>query len=728
MGSMTSPKADQLYDTLFEISNDIRHKILLLLKEQPERVTQISKKLELISPEVSRHLTRLSDSKLIQKDLNNYYHVTGYGLHILDLIGEMEFFTKNREYFISHNALHIPVIFKQRLPELSKYHYVNNFMEFLNFIDEKINEAVDYVWLCIDQYPIIAVDSLLNAVERGVKVRVIEQSDLSGPTIAFEDKHLLALGDEVPDVMVKVHERKDVYLFISDAGNAISFPTGDRFDYSGFTTAERGLGPWGEDLYNHYWENSKSKMPVKLKQYAPDSAKQGKTITVDAHTDPELNSRAIQNAVDNYDEIIQRGKFRLAETKLRNAGPGTGYTVIKIRKSVIIRGEGREEDIPSTKIIENSWKFPSELDWLIEVDGNGIDVVLENLHFQDFNGSCIVASRGNSVVVRDNRITIPSGLGRGQSYPNIGDYVIGITAWSPDFDKGQFPGGVLIEGNYLDFALGYHEGGFIPRRKVLNPEYRPDPDSRESYLCYGIHVNSMLGEVVIRKNVIRNMNTGSIVVQDNYDSSSIHIEGNTVVSEVFGSYAPSRHYAGIGIQALGAYGAPRSGTTVVISGNEIRCDKLNYCGIAVYVQSMYREGAGKLGECIIKNNHIHLEDGSDCILIRKNDETKVVEDIISGTAYYGVHLWGSDIRDGFDLSSSYNLVKDNDLSGLTIKSPDEYSNNHVDGRMFTGSEGKSKTAHFWLNKYTRNNVVKLQENENIIDEGDTNKINIPQKK
>lgn len=720
---MSSPEDDLLYDILFELSNDIRHKILILLKDKPERVTQISQKMGLISPEVSRHLSRLSESRLIQKDIENYYHVTGYGLHILSLVEDMEFYTQNRGYFLSHNAQDIPAIYKKRLPELTEYHYVDNFMGFLNFINEKINEAMEFVGLCIDQYPIIAVDSLLNAVERGVKVRIIEQSGLSGPTVAFEDRHLLAIGDEFPDVIIKAHDRKDVYLFVSDVGSALSFPSGDGFDYSGFTVDDRQSGAWSEDLFNHHWENAEPKIPALSIPYVSGVEKKGRTITVEAHTDPVRNTQAIQNAIDNYDEVILRGKFSLAESKTRNAAMGTGTTVIKIRKSVVIRGEGSEDNIPTTKIVKNSWKYPFiELEYVFEIDGEDIDVTIENIHFQDFNCACITASRGNSVKICDNRITLPFGLGRGQSFPNIGDIITGIHIMNPDSDKGQFPGGILIEGNYIDFAFEFIAGGYLPRSKVLDPEYRPDLEKHESYLGHGILIHNILGKVVINNNVIRNMNTRGIVLQDNYESSSIHITGNTITSEIFGSYPYSTHFAGIGIQAVSAFNDGRSGSSVYISDNNIRCTKLNYCGIAVYGQSIYNEGSGKLGECIIQNNRIYLEDGSVGIVIRKNDDTEVYGNKISGRAYYGVHLWGSKDREGFDLGSNGNFIHDNDLSGLVVKAPDEYSDSHVDGRMFTGSDGNSKTAHVWLNKFSARNMIHVKADETVIDEGTSNSI------
>jgi hypothetical protein len=62
------------------------------------------------------------------------------------------------------------------------------------------------------------------------------------------------------------------------------------------------------------------------------------------------------------------------------------------------------------------------------------------------------------------------------------------------------------------------------------------------------------------------------------------------------------------------------------------------------------------------------------------------------------------------------------MSKLHVKNPDEYSNNHADGRRFTEKTGKSMTAHVWLNTYSENNIVKLGENESYIDEGNGNQI------
>ena len=310
-------------------------------------------------------------------------------------------------------------------------------------------------------------------------------------------------------------------------------------------------------------------------------------------------------------------------------------------------------------------------------------------------------------------------------YGNRGDHVVGIVSGGSEEGR-SFDGGVMIEGNYLDFATDHSQGRFMPRKGLENdPNYRPDLENHESYCGIGVIINNNLGKVIVRENVVRNMNSRGIFVNDNNETAEIKIINNKVISEVYGSYPYSSHMAGVGILALSTWIEPeKSGANVEITGNLVRCDKLNYCGIMVSGQSRYEEGAGKLGECIVRNNDIQLSDGSVGLLIRKNDETMVYGNKISGRAYYGFQLSGSADREGFDLGANENRIEENDLSELEIKIPDDYSDGHIDERMFSGAEGKSSTAHYWLNKYSNRNKIQKKENESIIDEGRDNKINV----
>jgi len=602
-------------------------------------------------------------------------------------------------------------------------------MDFLRHTENLLKGSNKYVWLFIDQFPMNSLSSIVEAIERGVKFKILEPRErVLVPDIesmTSEETQSLSRTRQTPLVDQGIVDEVNVNIFLSEKRCVIAFPTSDgQYDYKGFTATDGTSLTWCRELFQHYWLEAEPrtaiKKPLSKISSVSDQIISDKQIIVIGRNDPDIDAQAIQDAVDNYSEVILRGIFNLGRSRI---GLEDGATSVQIRKSVVIRGEGRENDIPSTKIYKRGWMFPfREYDYLFTVDGEGIDVIVENIHFTDFNGICIGNRQGNSVKIRNNRITLSAGLGRGQSSGQFGDLIIGIISGSKYRGKGGFPGGAVIEGNYLDFALSYARGGFLSTNEVTNPNYRPDLKNHESYIGIGIVLNHNLGKIIVRNNIVRNMNSKGIQVFDNWESADIQITGNTIISEVFGSYSHSTHFAGYGIQALSAMSEPRSGSRVEISGNEVRCDKLNYCGIAVYGPSMYKKGAGKLGECIVRENDIHLGDGSVGVLIRKNDGTEVYSNKISGKAYYGFHLWGNEDREGFDLGSNRNLIEDNDMTDLVIKAPDEYSDSHVDGRMFTGSEGKSTTSHVWLNEYTTMNTIKLRADETVIDEGKNNTI------
>jgi len=725
----SSVKTDRLYDTLFELSNDVRHNILLLIIEKPLRMTQIAKKLDLTSPEVSRHLSRLNESKLIQKDLANYYHVTGYGRQILSLIDDIEFSTINREYFVSHNSQGIPTIFKKRLPELSKYQPVNNFIEFLSFIDEKINEANEYVWLLIDQYPITAINSLLKSVESGVKVRIMEQRELSGPNVMFDDKHLLALGTDVPNVMVRVHDRKDVYLFVSDVGSAVSFPSENRFDYSGFVCTNIIDQLWSTDLFNFYWEQATQKMSTPSMLLKEKPKEKGMSITVEAYQDPALNIQAIQNAVDNYDEVLLYGSFNLGSITQQvydsegKISPG-GLTSIIIKKSVVIKGLGTENGRPATKLFKTGWNFPTNnVISIFRIIGKNAIVRIENLHFTDFDGGAIMAEVCDRAEICNNWFTLDSGVGRGTTFFGQKGGMIDAITFGGNAGKPMYKKGILIENNYLDFAISYVIGGYISKGgKETLPSYRPDENNIQNYVSIGMSVQAACGKVIIRNNTVLNMNARGIMVLDNYDDAEVYIVGNKVSSRVYGSYPFYSKHSGAGILAINAWGRPHSEHYLEISDNEVYLEKINFSGICLFGPIHHGREAKKYSGGVIANNTVHLANGYIGLHLRKADDFDVSGNKILGKMYYGMHLSGSKDIGNKNLTSTGNTFRDNELNEIEVINVDNYSDTYADGRRFAEKDNKGLTGHIWLDQYTSKNKIQVNMNESCIDKGEDNEV------
>lgn len=243
-------------DLLFELSNDIRYDILKLIKSKPKRPSTIASELNLSPSEVSRSFSRLNEARLITKNVDNYYSITNFGEHILHLLEEIEFITLHKDYFISHNSVKIPLEFQKRMSELCDYSMITSFMEFVTEILEILANSKKFIWMYIDQYPLIAMDAISDSLDKGVQIKIIEQRNLLGPEVVFEKKHYMQMIDGVPSVQIRKRSSCDVYLILSDAGGVVAFPTEDGYDYSGFVTRKNCESSWGSYLFEYYWENS----------------------------------------------------------------------------------------------------------------------------------------------------------------------------------------------------------------------------------------------------------------------------------------------------------------------------------------------------------------------------------------------------------------------------------------------------------------------------------------
>lgn len=697
------------------------------------RVTELSKLMKLTTTEISRHVNRLGEIGFLQKNPDGFYDITYFGVFILLLLEEFEFASKNITYFEKHDVTQLPLRFIKRIGELSESSYINDVIRFLHHVDDIIDVSEKYVWLKVFQYPLTALNSIVESLNRGTSIKVIEKKEPgSGPHIDLGFSQEMSVEKRAklsPLVSNKVLDNIYVFLVITEKGYAVSLPNQDgEFDYRGFVgTDERGLS-WCRELFEYYWNKSEDRILSLLIESTPrkidvmSSMKDGR-IVVEGRNDSEIDSQAIQDAVDNHPEVILRGTFNLGTSKNETycgkaedppARHKTKAAII-IRKSVKITGEGRVDGVPSTRLFKEGWTYPTfdANDCVFFIDGDDIDVTIENVHISDFNITAIIGEQGHSLKIMNNRITLETGIGRGFRWEHFGDIVTGIRS------SGHFPGGIIIEGNLLDFATSFSFNQYQDRRDQPNePSYRPDVSDYGNYRGHGIHVDLCVGEAIVRDNVIKNMNSRGVLVCDNYETARVYVKENVIESDIFGVYPYFTMYAGMGVLAQGSHLHRMQGFYVEIDDNSVRFSKVNYCGISV--QGGVHEDTGKLVGGSIKGNEIHLDNGSVGVLLDACEDFDVSDNRLSGEAYYGVQVTGGERVTGLDFGSYENRVQGNDFRDLVIKDPDDYSIVHVDGKTFSGSEGRSTSAHVWLNKFSARTSVQVKADERVIDEGKDN--------
>ncbi len=707
---------ENFYDLLFEISNEYRHQILLMLARKPLRVTDISKKLDLTSQEISRHVARLGDIGLTHKDVEGLHHLSHLGGLVIQLLEEIEFTSQHSEYLIKHSLTHLPDKLVKRVGDLKDSTYIHRLMDFLQLIDGVISEAEDHVWFMVDQYPLNALDIIKEALDRGVEFKTIEpERTTHGPHFDLQDAEdmiELRRARTTPLVQQRALESIDSLVFISDKMALFAFPTleGD-FDYRGFTTVDEGAMEWCRELFEHYWKKANPKSYLSPTATPPplqtEVIEEGdhQRIFLRGQDDSRVDAQAVQDAVDNYDEVVLEGTFNF------------GINWVNINRSVIVRGEGRDGGIPSTEIYKSGWTFPSPiLAQVFLVQGDDVETVIENIHFTEFNAYCIRATEAQKITVRNNRMTLETGLYRGIQNLAFGDAIIAV------FVHDGFPGGVLIEGNHLDFALDRLYGGRVMLWAIDDPYYRPDPVEHEYYSGYGVYVRDVLGDVIVAGNTIHNMSARAISASVNNDSKIV-IKDNTIVSEVYGSYVIDNRWAGLGIVIH-----PSWRTKVDLAGraeiknNVVEYNKPNFAGIMIMGTNLSLEGTKKLVDGIVNNNIIHLDEGVVGIIAESCDRFDITSNTISGCAYYGIGVFPRGDSKRTNQGAYENVIEGNDMRELKLRATDDNSRGLFDDRAFKGTKAGTAPAHVWLNTNTRGSLVKVKLGETAVDEGEVNTV------
>ncbi len=135
-----------------EFANPIRIEILQQLNYASFSFTSLSKKLNISNSEVSRHLNRLIEQRLVQKERGSKkLSLTSFGELMITAFAPLDFILHHAEYFQEHGLFNLPTSFIRDLDQLSDSELIQgtgNVMLKLQEITEALKEEV---WVMTDQ-------------------------------------------------------------------------------------------------------------------------------------------------------------------------------------------------------------------------------------------------------------------------------------------------------------------------------------------------------------------------------------------------------------------------------------------------------------------------------------------------------------------------------------------------------------------------------------------------
>jgi predicted transcriptional regulator len=240
----------------------------MLLKKTPLKLSHISSKLDFTVQETSRNVLRLSDAKLIRKDVDGTFHLTPYGEEVLNLLPGFRVLFKNREYFMTHTLSRFPPQFRAGLGILNNFDFASDVMVTFHNIEKMIAKAEEFVWILTNQVLASTVPYLMQELERGGEFRLLMPKDYlpSKDVRELVTNPVFAKATRSNKLEIKFLEIVDVCLCLSENEvSVLAFSNLEgRLDYTGFKAEGELAVEWSKALYTYYWNRATSQIPNQL--------------------------------------------------------------------------------------------------------------------------------------------------------------------------------------------------------------------------------------------------------------------------------------------------------------------------------------------------------------------------------------------------------------------------------------------------------------------------------
>jgi len=238
------------HNLMFELSHPERLKILQMLKENPMRLSHISKKLDVTTAEVSRHLDRLSNAKLIERDGESNYNITPFASIVLSEVSNFDFLIKNIDYFLHHMISNLPEHLHW-FNSISKGNFIEGTLELSSMIKEASESAKKYVYVISDELMrgLVEIDCKRN--DKGVVFRKIYPKDAQIPK-----EYHNRIGETFE---IRTFEEIPLGLKMNENIAGVAFrDLHGKVDYSlGLAGEDENFRRWVGSIFDYYWALAK---------------------------------------------------------------------------------------------------------------------------------------------------------------------------------------------------------------------------------------------------------------------------------------------------------------------------------------------------------------------------------------------------------------------------------------------------------------------------------------
>lgn len=234
---------------LFELASNRRASILLELEKQNLKMQQIVKSLDMTTTETFRHLQRLGEAKLVEKNTDGAYSITSLGKLATGFLSSFNFILKNGDYFLEHDVSCLPYEFVNRLGELSAGEFCGDTLATMNRVRKMVYSAEKCIWAMAEQTESSHVQPTKEKLSKAFDLRFIMSKALGKVLKNSKEVELLKGSRYIEQigVTILITEKEAVVHLRRHNGN---------MDYVGFFGTDEKFRKWCEDLFMYYWERA----------------------------------------------------------------------------------------------------------------------------------------------------------------------------------------------------------------------------------------------------------------------------------------------------------------------------------------------------------------------------------------------------------------------------------------------------------------------------------------
>lgn len=239
---------------LFDLASNDRLALLTAVSTQRYKATQLAPSISASIQEASKHLARLQESGLVDRDREGYYQLTVLGRMVMQLLPSFRFLTEHRDYFLAHDLMLLPPEFVSRIGELSNCELYGYTGRVLEFYEEVVSNAQERISVMMDHQIRTNMTIAKDLAERRVAVRYMVPLGTDIRKDFEEARHLL--GE-----LLEVRLSSDIHvgILLDEERAGVAFPDlSGQVDYNrGFRATDLRAHRWCEDLFEVYWRNAK---------------------------------------------------------------------------------------------------------------------------------------------------------------------------------------------------------------------------------------------------------------------------------------------------------------------------------------------------------------------------------------------------------------------------------------------------------------------------------------